>query len=251
MNLLIRVLGLQALSIVLQRLSPRAARLLSFCAVAASTTYPLWAVLTGRWGAGDVLVTFWLENIAVGFWLLVRALTATHAYDRPGAFSMTGTSRHPGGWRLSGRPAKLASTAVGAMVLVFFTGLHGVLAYALFHDLTRTGDAQEYLRMLGILWAAHGIGTAVVWFGQGLRHNPDPRFIVGPAARRLTTLHVTVLLGAVVATRVPMGAREVAMVLLLIAIKLAVDLRSYLRPGPGSGKARGHHVLEHTERQAS
>jgi hypothetical protein len=251
MNVLLRVLGLQALSIVLQRLSPRAARLLSLCAVAASTSYPLWAVLTGRWGAGDVLVTFWLENIAVGFWLLVRAMTATHAYDRPGAFAMGASARDPYVRKLSGRPAMLASTAVAALLLVLFTGLHGALTYSLARDLTRTGDLGSYVRMLLVLWAAHGISTGVEWFGQGLRHNPDPSFIVGPAARRLVTLHVTVLVAAVVAARVPAAPREVAVVLVLIAIKLAVDLRSYFRARPGSGQARGHHVVEHAERQAS
>ena len=251
MTVLLRVLGLHAVSIVLQRLSPRAARILSFCAVAASTAYPLWAVLSGRWGAGDVLVTFWLENIAVGFWLLVRAMTATHAYDRPGAFAMGSSARGPYARKLSGRPAMLASTAVAAGALAFFTVVHGALTYAVARDLTRTGDLGSYLRMLLVLWAAHGISTVVEWFAQGGRHNPDPKFIVGPAARRLVTLHVTVLVAAVVTARVPPAPREVAVVLVLIAIKLAVDLRSYLRPGPGSGQPRGHHVVEHAERQAS
>ena len=105
MNVLLRVLGMHALAMALQRFSPRSARVLSFVVVAGSTAYPLWAVLAGRWGAGDVLVTFWLENLAVGFWVLVRALTATHAYDRPGAFSMGAGAHDPFARRLSGRPA--------------------------------------------------------------------------------------------------------------------------------------------------
>ena len=85
MTLLLRVLGLQALHALLQTLSPSAARAASLMLLAGANALPLIALLTGQWRAGDVLIAFWLENVAIGL----------HADTRSGFFdAVLGTPRH-------------------------------------------------------------------------------------------------------------------------------------------------------------
>ena len=96
---LLRALGLQAAYAVMQTLLAARPAVASLFVLLAANSVPLMALLSGRWGAGDVLIAYWLENVAIGLWAAVRI--ATSSVD--GSVSRTGTGR-PAPGRLVGRP---------------------------------------------------------------------------------------------------------------------------------------------------
>ena len=62
MSVLLRALGMQAAYALFQSLSPRMARAASLLLLLGANAFPLMALLSGQWAAGDVLVAFWLEK---------------------------------------------------------------------------------------------------------------------------------------------------------------------------------------------
>ena len=190
MGVLLRVLGLQALVAVIERASPRAGAVAAFLTVLVANLAPLYAVATGTWLAGDVLIAFWLENIAVYFWLVFQALTATRLYDKPGAVSFrSGSEVTP----VTGEAARWIAVVGLTGMLGFASVLHGMFAISLAMTTGTRGTLASFLVLFAVVWSSHGVATILPWIGGGRRNDPDATPVGADSKRRLAVLHVSLI----------------------------------------------------------
>lgn len=205
MNLLLRVLGLNVLAHVGTRLSNPAARTASSLALIAANLLPLWGVLTGALGLGDVFVLYWAENVVVWFTTTLKILTA-----REGA----------------------SAVLAGFFALHFglFTLVHGVFSFVLAGVSGGfRGEPWTWILVLAAMLASHLFSLGLNWFGRGERNVVSPhRAMMGPYPRMLV-LHIAVLGGFFLVLGSDGDDRSTAAVALLCVLKTVVDLGLHLR----------------------
>ena len=218
MNVLLRILGLNLLAHVGSRLPSRRARITTSIILIAANLLPLWAVLNGAAGVGDVFVIYWFENVVVWFTTTVKILTAQ------------GDSRPP-------RNVLLLGNILIAVFFTFhfglFTFVHGVFSFTI-ASLTGglTGAPRTWLLLLLGITASHLISLGLNWFGQGERNIVTVRGAMAMPYPRMVVLHVSVL-GAfflLIGFGSPDRASDnVIPVVLLCGLKTALDVGFHLR----------------------
>lgn len=245
--MLLRWVGLQALGGLAATLPPPVARRATLVVLLLANVTPLVALANGTWAAGDVLVAYWLENVAVGFWTLVRL--ATTAGPDPV------DDRHGAGVGLleSGRVTLLADGSrvqlplliarLGVMAFFcfhygMFTLVHGVFTFTLAHSIGTQGSPGGYLVVLLVMLASHGLSTAVHWFWRGGRHEAGLIRTMHQPYGRVVLLHVVVLGSAFVLVRggdvlagsgTVTGPTALLPAVALVALKTVVDAVLHLR----------------------
>lgn len=260
MGVLLRVLGLQALAALVGTMPARAARTLTLVMLVGANLFPLVALLQGAWQAGDVLVTYWLENVAVGIWQLVKLATAQGPNPVPADAS--GAAVPPGSIpaTLNGRPIQLSASVARLVVSGFFavhygmfTLVHGVFTFMLAHRSGISGSVRSFAVVFLVLLLSHGLSTAIYWFARGERHTHGLAATMKGPYGRIVVLHLAVLgssfllLGATssrgLAGTQPgdLGALtptpSVLPGVLLIALKTALDAGLHLRTHRSSAPA--------------
>ena len=124
MNVVLRAVGLQVALSALQRVSPRAARVVSVALVLTACLMPLAALLRGDWASGDVLLSYLFELYAVLVWTVVRVVTA------PGPLLTRGTvSTNGGPPRAMSRSELVQMSWLVVCVLVAFTIAQSAVAF--------------------------------------------------------------------------------------------------------------------------
>ena len=255
MTVVLRALGLQAAYAVLQTFSPRAARAASLMLLLTANAMPLLALLSGRWAAGDVLIAFWLENVAIGLWTAVRIATASSQV--PDADLSRGRGPQPfDAWTNAVRAAHPGNPetarVVGLVVRLFlvgffavhyggFTLVHGIFTFTLARDAGTTGSVGGYLLLLLVLVGSHGLSTAIWWFARGERHQVGPQRAMVGVYSRVLVMHLSVigagwfLVGGGADLPLPWpGLALLGPGLLLIAIKVVADVAGHLRQHHGT-----------------
>jgi hypothetical protein len=215
-NVLLRILGLNLLAHVGSRLPSRTARTITSIVLIAANLLPLWAVLDGAAGVGDVFVIYWFENVVVWFTTTIKILTARGATD--------------------------AATQVGGNALIaaffafhfgMFTLVHGFFSFTL-ASLTGgfTGAPRTWLLLLAAIMASHLVSLGLNWFGQGERDVVSARRAMALPYPRMLVLHVSVLGGFFLLLGLgrPDGTMdEVAPAALLCGLKTLVDVVFHVR----------------------
>jgi hypothetical protein len=193
--------------------------LLSTVALLASNAIPLVGVLFMGWQVFPLVLLYWLENVIVGSFNVLRLLTAE---------------------------PESASVNAGKLVLIpffcfhygMFTLVHGAFVLALFGG----GHYSNQFPTPALVWhAIHdtGIGLAVfalfcshgvsfIWnflLGGEYRQVPLEKLLFQPYAR-VVILHIVVLGGAVL---VQAMHSPLPVLVLLVVLKTAVDLVSHHR----------------------
>jgi len=202
--------------------SPRRFPLWSSAALVAANLVPLWGVLFGGWSVLTIMVLFWVENLVIGGFNVLKMLTV----------------RVPG-------PVGIAAKA---FMVPFFTVhygvfclVHGVFVFLIFggsmfggHAAQPFADAPAIVRPLFIpilaLITSHGVSfyTNFLRGGEWLR-TPLPS-LMGQPYGRVVILHVTILLGAFLVMITGSGT---APLVLLTVLKTGADLVAHLRQNGG------------------
>ena len=216
MNVLLRILGLNVLAHVGSRLPSRTARTITSIVLIAANLLPLWAVLRGEAGVGDVFVIYWFENVVVWFTTTIKILTA-----RGG----TGANATASG--------NAPTAAFFALHYGLFTLVHGIFAFIL-AALTGgfTGGPRTLLLLLVAILASHLVSLGLNWFGQGEREVVSARRAMMLPYPRMVVLHASVLGGFYLLLGLgrPDGTFDaVAPVALLCGLKTLVDVVLHLR----------------------
>jgi len=192
----------------------------------ASALVITWGVLAGGWSLFAVMALFWFENVVIGVFNAMKMLFA-------GA--------------LGGR-----RTFIGALFMTLFftlhyglfTAGHGFFIVMLFgREVGIAGGSGTFSslgRMLGwLLTNREGVvamlaivalhGSAFVrWVMRAAAGEPIRENLFGAPYGRIVVLHLALILGAALVSALNLPQ---AGVLLLVALKLAYDLRVIVRPG--------------------
>jgi hypothetical protein len=215
-NVLLRVLGLNLLAQVGSRLPSRTARTTTSIILIAANLLPLWAVLAGAAGVGDVFVIYWFENVVVWFTTTIKILTAR---------GLTPEGVSPSG--------NVFTAAFFAFHFGMFTLVHGIFSFTL-AGLTGgfTGETRTWLILLVAILASHVVSLGLNWFGQGERNVVTPRRAMSAPYPRMMVLHLSVIGGFFLLLGLghPDGTYDVVgPVALLCGLKTIVDVFFHVR----------------------
>ena len=204
---------------------------------------PLAGVLFFGWDARDLLLLYWLENLVVGGWTLVRMLHAGRLRALfPALFFSFHYSFFCGGHgmfiidltSLDGQDTVDLDDADGFPFLIPLHLLSANLAWV----------QQEAPELLGLPLLAfvisHGVSTLYHHFIGGEDRERDAEDIMFDPYKRIMALHVAILIGAIFMLEAG-AATALPALLLLIAIKTGIDVqqhRSAHRKRREAGSAR-------------
>ena len=181
---------------------------------------PLYGVFALGWQVFPVLMLFWLENVIVGAFNVLRILFA-----RPHEVIT---------WI-----AKVSLAAFFVIHYGLFTSGHGFFVFSFFGD-QNTGhgilidpdvvmDALVHYH-LGIpalaLFISHGFSFVANYIGKGEYKTANPQFLMMRPYGRIVVLHVTIIFGGFLVMALDAPAATLA---LLILFKIGLDLRAHFR----------------------
>ena len=188
---------------------------------------PIFGALFFDWDISSVLILYWLENLIIGFYTLLKIASAQGAPHQP-------IISH-----ISGKTKKLYSKKAYFFFFIFiygiFTAVHGGLVITFF----RQGHLSPWEigpALLG-LFLSHGISyrNNFIQKGEYLTASPD-RQMLAPF-KRVMVMHITVLIGGFLAGAAgavnqiagkPIIDAALPALLILVAIKIIIDLLSHL-----------------------
>jgi hypothetical protein len=179
-DVVLRFLGLQLLARAAARLPGGWARLATAVLLVVVNLLPIWPVLDGRAGMGDVFLVYWIENVVVWLCGIVQVATAQ------GTDTMGGVTEPRTGLD------RFFAIHYGA-----FTLGHGIFALFMVHLVGLEGGVGQVLLLSALIAVSHVVSLAVNWFGRG------ERLVVGPAQAalapypRMLVLHVGIIVGFV------------------------------------------------------
>lgn len=182
----------------------------------AANVVPLIGVVAFHWTVFAILLLYWSENVVVGVFNVLKILFA--------------------------QPQSLGANATKLFLIPFFTVhygmftlVHGIFVLALFGPKTGAAPSPEAftfaIRQAGIgigvlaIALSHGCSFLLNYLGQGEYRRTSPQLLMMQPYARVVVLHVTILFGgfAVLGLHSPVGA-----LLLLVALKTAIDLTAHL-----------------------
>jgi hypothetical protein len=220
---LLRVLGVEVMAHLGRRLPSPLARAVSALLLVGANLLPVWAVLEGRLGMGDVLLVYWFENVVVWFTTTVRILTSTKSPKRPDARRLTGLDRVLArkSW-VTGDPGAAVSFATRFGI---FTLVHGVVSAVIAVLTGVRGGPLDWVATVAAILLSHVFSLGLHWFGRGERTVVGPGWAMAAPYPRMIALHVTVILGVFVLGG-PEGrtADDLGAVALLMGSKTMLDL---------------------------
>jgi len=188
----------------------------------AANLVPLAGVLLWGWRIGDVVILYWIENLVVGAFNVLRILSAA-----------------PGGSALSGLAGKVFLAGFFTVHYGMFCYGHGVFLAMMFPvhgpdgaKLGIDGVVLEMLREPGLLAAvaalvaSHGYSFVRNYLGRGEYRNVDPGRLMGRPYARIVLVHLYVIVGGIVVQALK---SPVAPLVLFVAMKTAIDYGMHRR----------------------
>ena len=229
MPLLLRLLGLGSVARAGSELPPGLPRVVSSVLLVVANLVPVWGVLHGDLGVGDVFVLYWIENVAVWLVTIVKIATA-QAPEDPTKVTMTMNGR-----RVAPDPRVMAGFF--AFHYGLFTLVHGVfvflIAAGVFSGIATTTSATSMAATAAAetgLAGVDGPGILIIWIIAGIAQlliaarGPLPArrgtALMMSAYPRMIVLHLGVIGGAILIAE--SGWPPIAAVL-LIALHGIVD----------------------------
>jgi hypothetical protein len=194
----------------------------------------LLGVLYWDWTLYSVVLLFWLENAVIGFYNVLKIMTAQGPEEHPPqAFgvSMDSDSTLHRFYRLLRR---LGITAGFCVHFGMFWFVHGVFVQAFFSPAPfsfLTVDARldvpaGLLGTLGMMFLSHGSSFITNYLGHDEFRQITPRQQMTAPYGRIFVLHFVVLAGGALVLRLE---EPLYGVILLVILKIMVDLYAHLR----------------------
>ena len=181
---------------------------------------PVYGVLFLGWKVFPIIFLFWLENLVIGALNVFRMLLAD-----PGNKPL---------WLL-----KLFIVPFFCVHFGLFTFVHGIFVMGFFGGMFRTGAPFPdgdiilgFIREYQLGWAiiglaaSHAISFALNYVGEGEYLKANPIKLMQQPYGRVIVLHITILVGGFLVTIL---RSPIVGLLLLVALKISLDLRSHLR----------------------
>ncbi|MDB4369361.1 DUF6498-containing protein [Akkermansiaceae bacterium] len=174
---------------------------------------PLWGVFFKEWSSQEVLVVYWLENVAVGLINIFKILTNRHEKTL--------------------RPAALFLAVFFTVHYGIFTFVHGAFVFSELNGFTMmdatAGMKQAFIDynivFLGFL-ASHLFSFVVNYHGKGEAKRLELAKVMFLPYPRIFVLHLTIILGGMLVMALGSPA---ALVVLLVILKTIGDVMLHLR----------------------
>ena len=193
----------------------------SFIALIAANLFPVYGVVFLRWEVFPLLMLFWLENIIIGVYNVLRMLLAA-----PGEAA---------GWGEKLFVIPFFCVHYGMFALGHGLFLFGVFGGYFMGDMPFPPDAAVVLQIIReaqVEWAilalavSHGLSFVLNYIGRGEYRQASAGQLMAQPYARVVLLHVTIILGGflVVALQSP-----IAGLLFLVVLKTALDILAHLR----------------------
>ncbi len=198
---------------------PEKSFLPSVIALVVSNLVPVFGVLFLGWEAYPLMLLFWIENVLIGIFNVLKMLFCSP--DNPAVWM-----------------GKLFIVPFFTVHYGIFTFVHGVFVMFVFNEGMRSAsfpNAQavwDTIRREHLIWGivglavSHAISFATNYIGRGEYKQASLSLLMMQPYGRVMVLHVTIIIG---------GALMMALnsptfgLLLLMALKIALDVRSHLR----------------------
>lgn len=181
---------------------------------------PVYGVLFLGWKVFPIIFLFWLENLVIGALNVFRMLLAD-----PGNKPV---------WLL-----KLFIIPFFCIHFGLFTFVHGVFVIGFFGGMFRVGAPFPgediiigFIREYKLGWAiiglaaSHAVSFVVNYVGEGEYLKASPIKLMQQPYGRVIVLHITIIAGGFLVTILQ---SPIVGLLLLVALKIGLDLRSHLR----------------------
>lgn len=199
---------------------------------------PVLGVLFGRWTVSDVMIIYWLENVVVGFFNVLRMVFAQGGLAPDINKAIGALTPQP---RLLQNMAKLFFIPFFIFHYGMFTMVHGVFVVVLFRSggpfsaNPSTFNGGPFATIFGglgqtpLFWPifalvlSHGISFWFNYIKDGEYLTANLPTLMGRPYGRIVVLHMTIILGgfAVMAFHGAWGA-----LLLLTVLKIVTDLKA-------------------------
>ncbi|MDA8968784.1 DUF6498-containing protein [bacterium] len=174
---------------------------------------PLWGVFFKGWSSQEVLIVYWLENVAVGLINIFKILTNRHEKTL--------------------RPAALFLAVFFTVHYGIFTFVHGAFVFSELNGFTMmdatAGMKQAFIDynivFLGFL-ASHLFSFVVNYHGKGEAKRLELAKVMFLPYPRIFVLHLTIILGGMLVMALGSPA---ALVVLLVILKTIGDVMLHLR----------------------
>ena len=187
----------------------------SVLALCAANLYPLVGVLFLGWNAFYLLLLFWMENIVIGFYTVIKMLLVPRAK--------------------SSLAAKLGAISFFCIHYGMFTLVHGIFVLVVFGaGLGGEGTGILWQRIVSyqLPWAAlalfisHGVSLFQNYINLGEYKQSNLNDVMQQPYIRVVILHLTIIFGGFFVAI--LGSPVIGLVILII-LKIALDLRAHLQ----------------------
>lgn len=189
----------------------------SVWALIIANLYPVIGVIFFNWQTYPLLLFFWTENLVIGFYTVLKMLTASSDNAKPAV--------------------KLAAIPFFCLHYGIFTLVHGIFVVAIFgtglaDNSGFTGSINQQVINNGLIWGtlilmgSHGLSFFQNYIGKNEYRQAEITALMAQPYGRVVILHVTIIIGGFLAML--LGA-PVAALLFLIVLKVAIDVITHLR----------------------
>ena len=203
-------------------------------ALLAANLIPLIGVLFLKWSAFYIVLLYWAENLAVGFYNVLKMAFAKvrHPIEHLGKlFLIPFFIVHYGGFTAihgffvlaifsKGEQGPPMSGESWPCFLVFVQMLFNIVKHIML-----TIPPTVRLGMLS-LFASHGVSFVYNFFLKGEYEHANPGKLMGQPYARVVVMHITILAGGFLL--MALGS-PIALLLVLIVLKTAIDIKFHLR----------------------
>lgn len=169
------------------------------------------------WSLAQVLITYWLEGLIMGLLAVMQIALAQEAEFKPDP-----DSKYPESF------TKRATIQQFSVFFFLFMGMSGWLLYLFFLDSSsgfasenhiRPGDLRELIPVVIVFTLGHIVSLVVTYVSKNLFFDSRQAF-PGQALKRMITLHVSLILGAILLFMT--GGQQI-FVVLFVVIKTYYD----------------------------
>ncbi len=189
----------------------------SVLALLVANVYPVIGVILFGWDAFFLLILFWMENLVIGFYTVLKMLLI---------------SRDKASWT-----AKFPIVAFFCVHYGIFTLVHGVFVFFLFSGYMMDGPAslEEVItrqKLIELGWGglalliSHGVSLFYNYLGKGEYKRTSLKDVMEQPYGRVVILHLTIIFGGFL---IMLLGSPVVGLLFLIVLKTSIDIRAHLR----------------------
>ncbi len=204
---------------------------------------PVFGVLYLHWDVGSIVVLYWVENLIVGGYTLLKMLTVGQLRAIPPALFFC---VHYGGF-----------CAIHGMFVLQLTGFAGEVAaqahnwpgplvlVEMFIDLSRqvlAAAPPQFLWACLSLLLSHGASFLLLFIGQQEFRQHTLKQLMNAPYRRIAILHIAVIAGGFLVQR---AGSPLGLLLALVALKIFMDIMLHNRSHSAIGAVNPESIPTH------